>query len=78
MLGRLGSWGEAPLVTPLLVAVIVGVVALQFLPRRLPAVVDVAFSRLPVVLQGVTLAVGLLVIDALGQGVAAASVPARF
>lgn len=78
VLARLGSWGPAPLVTPLAVLVIVGVVALQFLPRDLPSAFDVAFSRLPVALQGVALAAGLLVIDALSQGIVAPTVPARF
>ena len=78
VLARLSSWGPAPLVTPLAILVIAGAVALQFLPRGVPGAVDVAFSRLPAAVQGVALAAGLLVIDALSQGVIAPTVPARF
>jgi D-alanyl-lipoteichoic acid acyltransferase DltB (MBOAT superfamily) len=79
VLGRLGSWGTSPLVTPLAVLVIAGVVGVQLVPGRVPATVDLAFSRLPVVVQGIGLGLGLLVIDALGQGaLAVATVPARF
>jgi len=65
-------------VTPLAVLVILGTVALQLLPRDVPSAVDAAFSRLPPVVQGIGLAAGLLVIDALGQGLLTTTVPARF
>jgi len=78
VLARLTSWGASPLVTPLAVLVILGTVALQLLPRDVPSAVDAAFSRLPPVVQGIGLAAGLLVIDALGQGLLTTTVPARF
>ena len=78
VLARLTSWGPAPLVTPLAVFVIIGTVAVQLLPRDLPQAFDVAFSRLPPIVQGLGLAAGLLVIDALGQGLLTTTVPARF
>jgi alginate O-acetyltransferase complex protein AlgI len=78
LVGRLGAWGDAPLVTPLLLLVIAGMVAVQFLPRRLPEGADLAFSRLPAAVQGVAIALALLVFDALGQGLVAPVVPVRF
>ena len=67
MLARLiTAWGPAPLVTPPLVAVIVGVVAVQFMPRDIGATIQERFSALPPVGQGVTLAMALVAIDALG------------
>jgi D-alanyl-lipoteichoic acid acyltransferase DltB (MBOAT superfamily) len=67
----LTAWGPAPLVTPTVVAVIVAALAVQLLPRDIGARLQYAFSRLTPTLQGATLGLSLLVIDALGpQGVA--------
>ena len=65
------SWGPAPLVTPLLVLVIAGMIAVQYVPRELPARVQDGFSHLRPVAQGVVLAGALFAVTALGpQGVA--------
>jgi D-alanyl-lipoteichoic acid acyltransferase DltB (MBOAT superfamily) len=62
--------GPAPLVTPMLVTVVVGAVALQFVPKGSLERLQVAYMRLGPVLQGATLAVALVMIDVLGpQGV---------
>jgi alginate O-acetyltransferase complex protein AlgI len=53
-------------VKPMLVFVIVGMLAAQFVPPRLVEAGQVAFSRTAPIVQGVTLALGFLVIDALG------------
>jgi D-alanyl-lipoteichoic acid acyltransferase DltB (MBOAT superfamily) len=78
LVSRLAVWGSAPLVTPLVVLVIAATVAVQFLPRDVPRAVDVGFSRLPLALQAIALALSLLVVDALGQGIVDPTVPARF
>jgi D-alanyl-lipoteichoic acid acyltransferase DltB (MBOAT superfamily) len=78
LLARLGSWGDAPLVTPLVVAVIAGAVVVQLVPRHVPHVVDVVVSRLPVAVQAVGLALALLLVDALGQGTLASTAGAAF
>jgi hypothetical protein len=72
MLGRLGTaFGPAPAVTPLLVLVIAGTIALQYLPKELPALVQDRFSQLRPAAQGVALAGALFLITTLGpQGVA--------
>jgi D-alanyl-lipoteichoic acid acyltransferase DltB (MBOAT superfamily) len=68
MLGRLLTHWQAPtLLTGWLVVVIVGVLALQFVPARLPRLADAVFSRAPVVVQGATVAAVLLVVDRLGD-----------
>jgi D-alanyl-lipoteichoic acid acyltransferase DltB (MBOAT superfamily) len=67
----LTAWGPAPLVTPLLVLVIAGAIAAQYLPKELPARVQDGFSQLRPMAQGVTLAGVLFAITTLGpQGVA--------
>jgi alginate O-acetyltransferase complex protein AlgI len=67
----LTAWGEAPLVTPLIVLVIVAAIAVQFIPRDVGRRLQVAFSHYGPLAQGAVLAVALLVTDALGpQGVA--------
>ncbi len=78
LLGRLAHWGPSPLVTPLVVIVIAGMVAVQFLPERLGTLADAAVSRLPLAGQAVAVAAALLLIDSLGQGLLAPAVPARF
>ena len=60
------GWGPAPLVTPLVVAVVAGSVAAQFVPAGVGQRVQVGLSRLRPVPQGVALGVTLFVIDALG------------
>jgi alginate O-acetyltransferase complex protein AlgI len=72
LLGRLfTAWGSAPLVTPLVVLVIVGMLAVQYLPRDFPAFVQDRFSQLRPVVQGAALAGALFLITTLGpQGVA--------
>ena len=67
MLTRLVTgWGAAPLVTPPVVAVIAGIVAVQFLPRDLGAALQERFAGLSPAAQGVALAMALVAIDALG------------
>jgi len=65
------AWGPAPLVTPLLVVTIVGVVALQYLPGDAVERAQRAFTRQRWALQGAILGAVLLGITTLGpQGVA--------
>ncbi|MBA2729913.1 MAG: MBOAT family protein [Euzebyaceae bacterium] len=67
----LTAWGPAPLVTPAVVAVIVAALAVQLVPRDVGARLQFAFSRLTPTMQGATLGLCLLAIDALGpQGIA--------
>lgn len=72
MLAQLATgWGQAQLVTPALVALIAGAIAIQFVPSDVGLQMQAAFSRLGPVPQAVTLALALFVIDTLGpQGVA--------
>jgi len=63
--------GPNPGVTALLVFVVVASIVSQFVPERYPERVGVLFGRLAPVLQIAALALGLLVVDALGpEGVA--------
>jgi D-alanyl-lipoteichoic acid acyltransferase DltB (MBOAT superfamily) len=64
--GLLTRWGTGELVKPMLVFVVVAMLAAQFVPERLVEQGQVAFSRAAPIAQGVLLALGLLVIDALG------------
>ncbi len=68
MLGRLATgWGEpAPLVTPLALLAILGMLAIQNLPRTPAARVRAAFARVGPVLQGAALAAVLSAITVLG------------
>jgi D-alanyl-lipoteichoic acid acyltransferase DltB (MBOAT superfamily) len=72
LLGRLvTAVGPAPAVTPLVLAVITGAIAAQFMPRDLSGSLQDRFSRLGPALQGGALAGGLFLITSLGpQGVA--------
>jgi alginate O-acetyltransferase complex protein AlgI len=73
VLGRVvGGWSVGPvLVTPLIVAVVVAAVAAQHLPTRPAERLQVAFSRLRPVVQGIGAAIGLAAITTLGpEGVA--------
>ena len=66
-----GSTRPVLLLSWLLIAVVVGMVVLQWLPGRIGGRVQVAFSRMAPTLQGVFLALVLFVITTLGpQGVA--------
>ena len=68
LLGRLVSgWGQpSPLVTPLLVIVIVGMIAMQYVPPRLVDRGVERFRSAPAPMQAVALGVGLLAITTLG------------
>jgi len=67
----LTAWGGADAVTPLLLLVIAGSLAAQFWPPNFSSRVQLSFSRLAPAAQAATLAVGLVMIDALGpEGVA--------
>ena len=71
VLSRLGEWGPAPAVTPAVVALVVGTIAVQYLPADLRLRVRTAFSQLRPVTMAAMLGGLLLVIDALGpEGVA--------
>ncbi|MBK9180498.1 MAG: MBOAT family protein [Acidimicrobiales bacterium] len=60
------AWGPAPLVTPLLVATIVAMLAAQFVPPRFVLTVQSAYSRFPWAVQGAILGGAFLLIDSLG------------
>ena len=67
MLGRLfTAWGSAPLVTPLIVIIIVGMIAAQFIPDRAFDQTVTRLSQFNPVAQAVAFAGGLVLIDALG------------
>jgi len=67
----LTAWGDADAVTPLLLLVIAGSIAAQFLPGQLSSRLQLSFSRLAPAAQAATLALGLVMIDTLGpEGVA--------
>lgn len=63
---QLAVWGPAEAVRPLLVAVIVAVVAAQYLQPRFEVRVRLAFARVGPAVQAACLALALLVTDALG------------
>jgi alginate O-acetyltransferase complex protein AlgI len=65
------SFGPAPLVTPVVLLVVAGMLAAQYLPKELPAKVMDGFSQLRPAAQGVVLGGLLFAITTLGpQGVA--------
>jgi alginate O-acetyltransferase complex protein AlgI len=67
VLARLAHWsGGGDLVTPLLVVVIVAVIVLQAVPPTVISGIDTAVSRLPALVQAVTLAAVLYVVYRLG------------
>ncbi len=67
----LTAWGDTSAITPLLLLVIAGSIAAQFLPDRLSGRMQLSFSKLAPVAQAATLAVALVTIDVLGpEGVA--------
>jgi hypothetical protein len=72
LIGRMfTAWGDSPGISPLLLLVIAGSVAVQFVPSDLSQRFQISFSRLAPMAQAATLAVGLVAIDTLGpEGVA--------
>jgi D-alanyl-lipoteichoic acid acyltransferase DltB (MBOAT superfamily) len=79
VLGRLFSTGgSSALVTPLLIATIVGMVAAQFVPVRWPARATEAFARSAPLVQAAALGVGLVLVDALGPAGLAPFIYFRF
>jgi D-alanyl-lipoteichoic acid acyltransferase DltB (MBOAT superfamily) len=66
LLARAGTaWGPAPLVSPLVVGVIAGMMVLQFAPKRLPEMALVRFSQLQPLVQAAAFALAFVAIDAL-------------
>jgi D-alanyl-lipoteichoic acid acyltransferase DltB (MBOAT superfamily) len=72
VIGRLFSGsGTSALVTPLLIITVVGMLASQFVPERIPSQVTERFAQLAPVVQIVALGVGIALVDALGpEGIA--------
>ncbi len=71
ILGRLFSGFGGTQVSLLVLVVVIGSVASQFVPTRIPEKAEVLFGRLAPILQIGALAVGLVLIDALGpEGIA--------
>ena len=65
------AWGSSPLVTPLALLVVGGMLALQFVPGRWHDLWQGRVARLSPVAQAALFAFGLMVVDALGpKGVA--------
>jgi alginate O-acetyltransferase complex protein AlgI len=71
MLGQLFGGGDRSAVTLLVLIVVIAAVASQFVPTRIPEKAEVWFGRLAPALQIVALALGLVLVDALGpEGIA--------
>ena len=71
ILGRFFEWGPAPAVTPAVLALIAGGIAVQYLPTDFRLQIQARFSRLRPVAMTAVLAVFLLLLDGLGpEGVA--------
>jgi D-alanyl-lipoteichoic acid acyltransferase DltB (MBOAT superfamily) len=69
--GLFGSWGSAPLVTPLAIAVIAGMLGLQFVPDDFIDRTVGRISFLHPLAQAAGFAAGIVLVDALGpEGVA--------
>jgi hypothetical protein len=69
--GLFGSWGSAPLVTPLAVVVIAGMLGLQFVPDDFIDRTVGRISFLHPLAQAAGFAAGIVLVDALGpEGVA--------
>ena len=67
VIGRVFTgWGSAPLVTPLLVVTVVGIVAMQFVPAGSVERVRQVFARRRSGVQAAVLALALLAITTLG------------
>ena len=78
MLSRLAHPGPAPLVTPLVVGVIVGSIASQYVPSDVVARAQRRFADLAPLAQGAVLACGLYVITALAPSGVAPFIYYRF
>ncbi|MFN0029790.1 MAG: MBOAT family O-acyltransferase [Acidimicrobiales bacterium] len=79
LLGRLlYAWGPAPLVTPWVLTVIAGSLAVQFIPRTFTRNVLADLSRLPVVAQATIFGCLLVLIDLLGPAGVAPFIYFRF
>jgi alginate O-acetyltransferase complex protein AlgI len=71
VLGRLREWGPAPALTPVVIALIIGGIGVQYLPGDLRLRVRSAFSQLRPVAMAAVLGGFLLIVDSLGpEGVA--------
>jgi alginate O-acetyltransferase complex protein AlgI len=71
ILSRLVDWGPAPALTPAILLLVAGSLAVQFLPHQLRLDIRSAFARLRPVPMAASLGVFLLMLDGLGpQGVA--------
>lgn len=71
ILGRLTDWGPAPAVTPVVLALVAGGIAVQYVPSGLRTQLVDGFSRLRPVAMTAMLAGFLLVVDGFGpEGVA--------
>jgi alginate O-acetyltransferase complex protein AlgI len=60
------AWGPAPLVTPTVLAVIAGSLAVQFIPRTVTRSVLAELSRVPAWAQAVAFGAFLVLVDLLG------------
>jgi alginate O-acetyltransferase complex protein AlgI len=65
VVARLAHWGDAPLVTPAVVLLIVVPVVLQLVPRRVVVAMDASLARVSPLVQGVSLGLALFAVLAL-------------
>jgi alginate O-acetyltransferase complex protein AlgI len=71
LLSRLTDWGPAPAVTPVVLALVIGGIAVQFVPRHFRLRLRFYFGRLRPISMGAVLGLFLLLLDGLGpEGVA--------
>jgi len=71
VLGRLADWGAAPLVTPTVLALVIGGIGVQYIPTRTRLRIRAGFGRLGVAGMATALTLFLVVLDAVGpEGVA--------
>ena len=72
IIGRIfTAWGDAPLVTPLILLTIAASIGMQFFPRDFTVRIQSFYSRMAPAAQAAVFGIGLLFIDALGpEGVA--------
>ncbi len=71
ILSRLVDWGPAPALTPSILLLVAGSLAVQFIPRNIRLQIRAGFGRLRPVPMAAALGVFLLMLDGLGpQGVA--------